>query len=174
MVLKPIRGISMPQTSQYGPGEIVALTAGDNNINPVIDPDLIVGTNLYFAEDRTFSGDATRQYIDIVRVLDDIDFRLKAGLIGAIGDSRITLRGMTSVKLRTQGILEPLREDAVIDDYDISIPVLDILSVPASARSPGDTNMVTTARADRAVDMYVSITYGPAVHFLHVTLKPSF
>jgi hypothetical protein len=174
MVLKPIRGITMPQTSQYGPGEITALTDDDNNINPVIDPDLIVGTNLYFAEDRTFTGDASRQYIDIVRVLDDIDFRLKAGLIGAIGDSRITLRGLTSVKLRTQGILEPLRENAVIDAYDISIPVLDILSVPDSARSPGDTNTVTTARADRAVDMYVSITYGPAVHYLHVTLKPSF
>jgi hypothetical protein len=174
MVLKPIRGISMPQVSQYGPGEIVGLTAGDNNINPVIDPDLIVGTNLYFAEDRTFTGDATRQYIDLVRVLDDIDFRLKAGLIGSIGDARITTRGLTSVKLKTQGILEPLRDNAVIDGYEVAIPVLDILAIPESARSPGDTQIVQTARADRTVDMYVSITYGPAVHFLHVTLTPSF
>ena len=174
MVLKPIRAITMPQVSQYGPGEIVALTAGDNNINPVIDPDLILGTNLYFAEDRTFSGDASRQYIDLVRVLDDIDFRLKAGLIGSIGDARITTRGLTSVKLKTQGILEPLRDNAVIDGYEVTIPVLDILAIPESARSPGDTQIVQTARADRTVDMYVSITYGPAVHFLHVTLTPSF
>lgn len=174
MVLKPIRAITMPVDQQYGPGEILGLTAGDNNINPVIDPDLIVGTNLYFAEDRTFTGDASTQYIDIVRVLDDIDFRLKAGLIGQIGDARITAAGLTRVRTMTEGILEPLRRNAVIDAYSVSIPVLDILSIPASARDAGDTNIVTTARADRTVDMYVSITYGPAVHTLHVTLTPSF
>ena len=41
--------------------------------------------------------------MDIVRTLDDIDFRLKSGLIGAIGDARITKAGMTGVKTRVDG-----------------------------------------------------------------------
>jgi hypothetical protein len=174
MVLKPIRGITMPKASQYGPAEIKGLTENDNDINPVIDPDLIVGTNLYFAEGRTFTGDASTQYIDIVRVLDDIDFRLKAGLIGAIGDARITKTGLTTVKIRAEGILIPLRQQAVIDDFSVDIPVLDILTVPESAWTAGDAATVATARANRTVDMYVSVTYGPAVHRLRVTLTPKF
>jgi hypothetical protein len=33
---------------------------------------------------------------------------------------------------------------------------------------------VADARANRTVDMFVSVTYGPAVHRLKVTLAPKF
>lgn len=62
----------------------------------------------------------------------------------------------------------------MIAGFEIRIPVLDILFVPESARSPADTNLVNTARANRTVEMLVSITYGPAVHLLRVTLAPKF
>ena len=109
-----------------------------------------------------------------VRTLDDIDFRLKAGLVGLVGEARITRAGLTLIKSTVEGILGPLKRGAVIDDFSVSIPVLDVLAVPESARTAADNNLVTTARANRSVDMVVSVTYGPAVHRLRVVLKPKF
>jgi hypothetical protein len=171
-VLKAVNGVTIPDGLAYSPGEIKALS--ELEIIPLIKSTLIVGEQLRFAEGRTYTTNASLLYIDIVRVLDDIDFRLKAGLIGAVGDARITKAGLTQVKVRTDGILAPLVSSAVIDDYSITIPVLSILQTPQSTWSAGDTNVVTTARANRSVDMYVSVTYGPAMHHLKVTLAPKF
>jgi hypothetical protein len=172
MVLKKVRGLTIPIASQFSPSEIKGLS--EAGINPIIDPALIVGESLHFAEGRTFTSDASLLYTDIVRTLDDIDFRLKAGLIGSVGDARITRAGLTLIKARTEGILGPLKRDAVIDEFSIDIPVLNILSVPESARTPTDNQIVATARANRTVDMFISVTYGPAVHRLRVTLAPKF
>jgi hypothetical protein len=172
MVLKQVRGVSLSLASQYGPSEIKGLS--EAGINPLIDPALIVGEGFYFGEGRTYSTDPALIYIDTVRVLDDIDFGLKAGLIGMIGDARITKAGMTQVALRVEGILGPLRQEAVIDDFSINIPVLNILRLPQSSWTPTDASLIQTARANRTVEMFVSITYGPAVHRLRVTLAPKF
>lgn len=174
IVLKKLRGITIPRESQYSPAEIKGLSSDANNINPIIDPTLIVGESLHFAEGRCFTSDASMLYVDIVRTLDDIDFRLKAGLIGSVGDARITKAGMTQVKVRTEGILGPLKAGAVVDDFVVQIPVLDVLSLPQSTWTTTDTALVTTARANRTVDMIVTITYGPAVHRLKVALTPKF
>jgi len=52
--------------------------------------------------------------------------------------------------------------------------VLDILALPDSARTATETALVTGARANRAVDLLVTVTYGPAVHTLLVVLQPKF
>ena len=62
----------------------------------------------------------------------------------------------------------------MIDGFEVTIPVLDILFIPESARTPADETIVNTARASRQVEMFVAITYGPAVHRLLVTLAPKF
>ncbi|HEX6683629.1 MAG TPA: hypothetical protein VF062_12580 [Candidatus Limnocylindrales bacterium] len=172
MVLKRVRDVAMPVEAQYSPSEIIGLS--DANIIPLIDPALIVGESVHFAEGRCFTTDASLLYIDIVRVLDDLDFRLKAGLIGMVGDARITKSGMTRLSNRAAGILGPLRRSGVIADFAVTIPVLDILSIPEPAWTPTDAAIVSTARENREVDMFVSITYGPAVHRLKVTLSPRF
>lgn len=172
VVLKKVRGFAMPVESQYSPSEIKGLS--EAGIIPIIDPALIVGESLHFAEGRCFTTDASLLYIDIVRVLDDIDFRLKAGLIGAVGDARITKSGMTMLKTRVEGILDPLQRGGVIVDFAIDIPVLNILSVPETTWTATDRSIVQTARANRMVDLFVSVTYGPAVHRLKVTLSPKF
>lgn len=172
IVLKKVRGVTIPVESQFGPSEIKGLS--EAGINPIIDPALIVGESLHFAEGRTFTSDASLLYIDILRTLDDIDFRLKAGLIGSIGDARITRAGLTLIQARAEGILGPLKRNAVIDEFSIDIPVLNILGIPESARTPTDNSIVATARANRTVDMFISVTYGPAVHRLRVTLAPKF
>jgi hypothetical protein len=172
MVLKRIRNVSVPPAASFSPSEIKGLS--EAGINPVVSPSLIVGGGSYFGDGRTYTTDATKLFIDIVRVLDQIDFELRAGLIGTIGDARITKSGMIQVKARTEGILDPLQSSAVIDNYDIEMPILDILSVPESTWTAGMRNTVTTARANRIVDMTVAITYGPAVHRLAVKLIPHF
>jgi len=172
LVLKQIRGFAMPITSQYTPAEITALSGA--GAIPLIDPALIPGTGVYFADGGTLSSDAGRNYIDIVRVLDDIEFRLRAGLIGSVGDSRITKAGLTSVRVRVEGILGPLQQAAVIDEYGVVIPLLSILSVPETARSVADEAQVTTARSTRQVTVLASIKYGPAISTLNLTLAPSF
>lgn len=172
IVLKPVAGLTIPLASQFTSAEIKGLS--EANVVPIISPSTIVGGGFYFAEGRCFTSNATMLYVDIVRVLDDIDFRLKSGLLGLIGDARITRAGLLTVRSAIQGILGPLQRAAVIDDFDVQIPVLDSLSIPDSAKSATDNNLITTARANRAVDVLVSITYGPAVHRLHVTLQPKF
>jgi hypothetical protein len=172
IVLKRIRGFSMPAAGQFGPGEIRDLS--DAGLVPIIDPSLIVGEGLHFAEGKVYTNDLATGYIDIVRVLDDIDFRLKAGLIGAIGDARITKSGLTAVKTRTEGVLGPLQRNAVIDGFNVSIPVLDVLFMPEAARTATDTALVTTARSNRTVEMTVEIIYGAIAHLLLVRLVPKF
>jgi hypothetical protein len=81
---------------------------------------------------------------------------------------------MTRLKTRIEGILEPLAREAVIAGFTVAIPVLDILSVPESVWTAGDRATVETARAQRAVDVFVSVTYGPAVHKLKVMLALKF
>jgi hypothetical protein len=172
LVVKRLRGIRIPTASQYSPSEIKGLS--EEQIIPVIDPALVPGEGLHLAEGRCFTTDESLLFVDIVRVLDDIDFRLKAGLIGSIGDARITKTGLTSVKIRVEGILGPLQRQGVIDGFDISIPVLDILALPESARTPTDNALIVEARQNRTVDLFLSVTYGPAVHRLKVTLAPKF
>ncbi|MCW8900041.1 MAG: hypothetical protein OQK95_05205 [Gammaproteobacteria bacterium] len=172
LVLKKVRGITMPVEKQYSPSEIKGLS--EEGLIPIIDPELIVGSSLHFAEGRCYTSDASLLYIDIVRTLDDIEFRLKAGLMGLIGDARITKPGMIRLKTQIAGILGPLKRKAIITNYEVSIPVLNALDIPESARTPTDNTIITTARANRTVELVVSITYGPAVHHLRVTLAPKF
>jgi hypothetical protein len=172
IVLKRIRGVRIPTASQYSPSEIKALS--EEQIIPVIDPAFIPGESLHFAEGRCFTTDENLLYVDAVRFLDDLDFRLKAGLIGAVGDARITRGGLTSVQTLVEGILGPLQRNGALDGFSISIPVLDVLSLAESARTPTDNELVRLARQNRAVEILLSVTYGPAVHRLRVTLAPKF
>lgn len=172
IVLKRVRGLSIPPISQYTSTEIKALS--EFNIVPLIQPALLVGGGIVFGDGRCFTSDASLLYVDIVRTLDNIDFRLKAGLLGLIGDVRVTRSGLTTVKGAVEGILGPLQRAAVIDGFGVRIPVLDILSLPENARTPTESAIVVTARANRAVDMYINVVYGPAVHSLLITLQPTF
>jgi hypothetical protein len=172
IVLKRLRGFTMPLAAQYGATEVKGLS--EVNIIPIIQPALIVGGGYFFGEGRCFTSDASQLYVDIVRTLDDIDARLKAGLIGLVGDARITRAGLTIVRSAVQGIVSPLVRAEVIDDFDVRIPLLDILALPESARSAAETNLVTTARANRSVDVILSVILGPAVHYLLVFLQPKY
>lgn len=172
VVLKKIVGVTMPTEKQYSPSEIIALSEG--NVIPIIDPALIVGESLHFAEGRLFTTDASLLYIDVQRELDKIDFALQAGLINSIGNVRITKFGMTALKSRMEGILGPLKRNQEIADFSVEIPVLSILMLPEASRTVTEQAIVVTARQTRLVDVFVNVTYGPAVHRLKVNLALKF
>jgi hypothetical protein len=52
--------------------------------------------------------------------------------------------------------------------------VLDILALPQSAWSETDIANINDARANRAVDMFLTVIYGPAAHHLKVNLTMTY
>jgi hypothetical protein len=168
VLMKQIRGVKIPVERQFSGSEIKQLA--EKFIIPVIDPELIPGEGLYLGSARAYTTDVSRLYVDIVRVLDDIEFRLKAGLIGSIGNVRIDRLGMQGLKARFDGILGPLQSARVIDSYSVEIPILPILEAAEAVRTPGQVAVLGDARTSRVVEVIVSVTYAGAVHFLDVSL----
>lgn len=172
VVLKPIVGVDIPHELRYSPSEIIGLS--NANIIPIIHPALVTGDGLNFGEGRLFTSNAALLFIDLVRVIDDVNFQLQAGLIGMIGDARITKPGLTLLKTQFQAILDPIVDAAEIDEYDVDIPILDILQVPESTWTAGQNADVVAARANRVLDVFVTIVYGPAVSRLQISLTVKF
>ena len=170
-LLKQVRGLQIPIHLQFSPSEIKEISEVD--VIPLIDPELIPGAGLFLGCGRTYTTDTSKLYIDIVRTLDHIEFQLKAGSIGSIGDVRIDRAGMQTLAGRIDAILSPLKRQQMIDEYSIFIPLLPILERQEIERTADEAGQVTTARLDRRVEVLLSITYGPQVHVLdlQVALK---
>ncbi|MEU2391303.1 hypothetical protein [Streptomyces sp. NPDC007369] len=168
VLMKPVNEVRIPLGSQFTGTEIHELT--QKFIIPVIDPELIPGEGLHLGSGRSYTTKTDRLYVDVVRVLDHIEFLLKAGLIGSIGETRIDRLGMQALRSRIDGILSPLVASGVITAFTIDIPLLPILEAEEADRTPGQVNTLTTARTQRTVEVLLSVTYAGAVHFLDVSL----
>jgi hypothetical protein len=168
ILMKQVRGVSIPIERQFSASEIKALA--EQFIVPLIDPELIPGEGLFIGSGRSFTTDTSRLYPDIVRTLDHIEALLKAGLIGSIGNVRIDRLGMQALRARFDGILQPLLTSRIIADYSVEIPLLGILEAEEAARTPGQSSTLTDARTSRVVEVLLSVTYAGAVHFLDINL----
>jgi hypothetical protein len=168
VLMKQVRGPKIPVQRQFTASEIKQLA--EAFIIPVIDPELVPGEGLFLGSGRAYTTDTSRLYVDIVRTLDYIEFLLKAGLIGSIGNVRIDRLGMQALKSRFDGILQPLVSSRVIVDYSVDIPLLAILEAEEAARTPGQSATLTDARTSRVVEVLLSVVYAGAVHFLDINL----
>ncbi|MEU8471605.1 hypothetical protein AB0F30_27485 [Streptomyces sp. NPDC029006] len=168
VLMKQVRGFRIPLARQFSGTEIKKLAG--SLIIPVIDPELIPGEGLFLGSGRCFTTDTSKLYVDIVRVLDHIEFLLKAGLIGTIGETRIDRLGMQGLRARIDGILGPLLTSGVIAGYTIEIPLLPVLEAEEAALTPGQSDTLSDARKDRRVEVLLSVTYAGAVHFLNINL----
>ncbi|MFE1438638.1 hypothetical protein [Streptomyces sp. NPDC058739] len=168
VLMKPVREVRIPLERQFNGSEIKDLA--EAFIIPVIDPELVPGEGLFLGSGRCYTTDVQRLYVDVVRVLDHIEFLLKAGLIGAIGDTRIDRLGMQGLRSRIDGILSPLVGSGIITDYTIDIPLLPILEAAEANRSPGQAGTLTAARTERVVEVLLTVTYAGSVHFLDINL----
>lgn len=172
IVLKQVRGISIPVAQQYGPSEIRALS--ESGIVPIIDPALVVGSSLHFADGRCFTSDDSVLFVDVRRILDDASARLKAGLIGLIGDARITRSGLVLLRTSIEGILGPLQQDGSLDSFAVRIRALEVLNTPEATWSPADKTLITTSRANRSVDVNITAVLGPAAQRFEIYLAATF
>ena len=169
VLLKQVAAVDIPLPRQFTGTEVAQLA--EKAMLPLLDPEYIAGEGVFLGSGRAYNpADPSRLYVDVVRVLDDIEFRLKAGLIGTIGNVRIDRLGMQGLRSRFDAVLEPLRSARVIDGYTVDIPVLPILETEEADRSPGARTTLTTTRTSRAVDVIVTVTYAGSVHFLDVKL----
>lgn len=164
LLLKPIN-ITMDDT--FTDAEISAFDGA--RINWLTDPVLIPGRSLMMGESYTLGAD--KPYVDIVRVIDDISFRLKALLIRVIGNLRISRPGLRSLESRIAAVLQPLVQDQVIVSFDVFTPLLSILDKTPEERSAIEAQQLTNARNARTVSSLISVVYAGAIHRLNLTLN---
>lgn len=138
-------------------------------VNWLTDPILLPGKGLFMGEGYTLGTDMP--YIDIVRTVDDISFRLKAILIRSIGNLRISRSGLRGLASQMTAILEPLRQREVIEGYDIFIPILVLLDKDPKSLTDAELQQINNAQNNRIVDAIVSVDYAGAIHRLNITLK---
>jgi hypothetical protein len=174
LLLKPVNITSAPFT----PSEIETINGSETfssgpagqGVNWLVDPDLIPGRGNYMGEAYT-GNPGGKKYIDIVRTVDDISFRLKAQLIKSIGALRISRSGLRSLVAQMEAVLLPLVRNEVIEGFDIVIPVLILLDKDPNTLTAAELTQINNAQSQRVVEVLVAVDYAGAIHRLAITLK---
>jgi hypothetical protein len=157
-----IQGLNGTETFSSGPAGL--------GVNWLTDPSLIPGRGIYMGEGYT-GAPGGKKYIDIVRTIDDISFRLKARLINAIGALRISRSGLRALIAQMEAELTPLVRSEVIEDFEIVIPILALLDKSPDALTDAELTQINNAQSNRVVEVLVAVDYAGAIHRLAVTLK---
>lgn len=164
LLLKPV---SLDMPTAFSSAEIDALDQA--RVNWLIDPPLIPGRGLYMGE--AYTQGAEKPYLDIVRTIDDLSFRLKANLISSIGSLRVSRSGLRTLASRMTAVLQPRLEAGVIEAYDVFIPLLVLLDKDPATLTDAEVTQINTAQNTRQVSTIVSVDYAGAIHRLNITLK---
>jgi hypothetical protein len=138
-------------------------------VNWLTDPVLLPGKGLFAGEGYTLGADIP--YIDIIRTIDDVSFRLKAMLIRSIGDLRVSRSGLRALSSQMTAVLEPLKQREVIESYDVFFPLLVLLDKPPASLTDAELQQINNAQNERTVAAIVSVDYAGAIHRLNITLK---
>ncbi|MFC9386775.1 hypothetical protein [Streptomyces venezuelae] len=165
LLLKPI---SIEMTQLFTANEIDAYRTA--SINWVASPVLLPGHALYLGEGLTASPVGGKEYVDVVRTLDDISFRIKAALIQAVGDLRIDRPGLRTVVTLVQSVLSPQVNRGVIESYAIHIPLLVLMERERATLTADELVQISEGRSGRKVTMDVSVVYAGVIHQIAVKL----
>ncbi|MEV3912610.1 hypothetical protein [Streptomyces canus] len=165
MLLKPI---SIAMTKPFSDAEIDRYDSA--LINWITSPVLLPGQALFLGEGYTADASHNKKYIDVVRTLDDVNFRIKASLIESIGNLRISRVGLRSVATLVQSVLSPLVSQEVIEDFTIVIPLLTLFDKDPVDLSAAEAKEIKDARSARQVDMTIAVVYAGAIHRLKIDL----
>jgi hypothetical protein len=177
VTMKEVTGIS--QTDRFSDSEIAvwldpeAQGITQARVNPIIDPEFLPGAGLVLGESYTADGTGQRLYIDIVRTIDDLAFRLKANLTNpnVIGTMRINRPGLTGLRTLVSALLDARVTAGEIDSYTVDIPLLAILQKDPAQRTPEETQQINDVQNSRRLEFSVSVDYAGAIHYLIVTLR---
>ena len=120
-----------------------------------------------------YTGDDShgKKYIDIVRFIDDVSFRLKAQLINSIGNVRITRSGLRTLIAQLEAILTPLVEADVLNSFEVVVPLLALLDKDPATRTAVEQQRIHDAEVKRLVQVLASLKYAGAVHRISISLK---
>ncbi len=177
LVLKPVQGVQ--QVGDFNDQALLTFLHPDQvgfvqpRVNPVVHPEFLPGSGLVMGEGFTADGTGERLYIDIVRTIDDIAFRLKATLtspqiIGTLRINRSGLRILTSI---VRAMLNARVADGEIDSYAIDIPIQAIAEKDPKDRTAEEQQQLQQVQNSRQLAFNVSVEYAGAIHQLVVTLK---
>jgi len=124
-------------------------------------------------EGFTADGTGERLYIDIVRTIDDIAFRLKATLTSpqVIGTLRINRSGLRILTSIVRAMLNARVAEGEIDSYAIDIPIQAIAEKDPKDRTAEEQQQLQQVQNSRQLAFNVSVGYAGAIHQLVVTLK---
>jgi hypothetical protein len=132
---------------------------------------LIPGGGFYMGEGYTGDPAHGVKWIDVRRTLDDISFQLKAQLIDAIGNLRLTRADLRTMVGLFEAVLIPLQNNNVIDSFQIAVRLLDLLDKDPKTLTDAEKAEISNARNNRLASAIVAIVYAGAVHRLNITLK---
>ena len=162
----------------FTPAEIEAINGTETDtsgprgkgVNWLTSPSLIPGQAVYLGEGYT-GNPGGKKFIDVVRTVDDVTFRLKARLIKTIGNVRISRSGLRALIAQMEAVLEPLVRNEVIEGFEIIVPVLTLLDRDPATLTPGELQQIRDAQDQRVVEVMTAVDYAGAIHRLAITLK---
>jgi hypothetical protein len=161
-----LKQVSLGMDQLFSDAEIDAFNTA--RVNWLTDPSLLPGKGLFMGEGYTLGTDMP--YIDIVRTIDDVSFRLKAQLIRSIGNLRVSRSGLRTLVSQMTAVLEPLKQREVIDSYIVFLPLLVLLDKDPASLTDVELQQIHNVRASRTVDAIVTVEYAGAIHRLNISL----
>ncbi|MFD4507793.1 hypothetical protein [Streptomyces sp. NPDC058457] len=175
LLLKPVNIVSPPFT----PAEIETLNGTETDdsgpagkgVNWLTSPALIPGNGVYMGEGYTGDPGGGKRYMDVVRMVDDLSFRLKAQLIHSIGNVRISRSGLRALVAQMEAILTPLLDADVLNSFEVVVPVLTLLDKDPATLSAAEAAAIHAAEVQRLVQVLAAVEYAGAVHRISITLK---
>jgi hypothetical protein len=177
LILKPVNGIGI--NGDLSDNAISTyLSPSDRNLNqphviPILHPDFLAGSGPVMGEGFTADGTGQRLYIDIVRTIDDIAFRLKAALTSpqVIGTLRINRSGLRVLVAIVRATLKARVAAGEIDDFEVDIPIQALVEADPSTLTADQQQQLQQVQNSRQLAFNISVTYSGAIHQLVVTLK---
>jgi hypothetical protein len=177
LILKPVTGIGINE--DLSDQAIGAYLHPDQSnlvqphVIPIVHPEFLSGSGPVMGEGFSADGTGQRLYIDIVRTIDDIAFRLKATLTSpqVIGTLRINRQGLRVLSAIISGMLSGRVAAGEIDDYAIDIPIQALLEIDPSQLTAAQQQQIQQVQNSRQLALNVSVTYSGAIHQLLVTLN---
>jgi len=167
---KGLDGVS--QTVGFTNAQIGALETAQ--INVLVDPLYMTGSDFVIGSDYTMGTSVSGlNFLDTRRVVDDLSYKLKAGLTdpNIIGQVRINKPGLATLLNRLSGLMQSCVNLGEIEAFAISLPVLNALSKPVESRSAAEILAITTASTTRAVGGNIQITYRGVLHTINLSVN---
>ncbi|MFG1792623.1 hypothetical protein [Nocardia sp. NPDC049149] len=178
MILKPV---SITNTS-FTSVQIDALNGEEVEDSPkplvggagvvwLTSPALLPGSGTYLGEGYNANPTGQIKFIDVQRTIDDITFKLKARLIGSIGNLRISRSGLRALIVTLESELNPLVAAGVLEGFRLNIPVLNLLDADPATLTDTQIRAVKDAHENRVAQVLVSVEYAGAMHRININLK---